>query len=533
MIFGRWSRAPLLAQINFGHPLAKGLIACHRLNEGAGLKTIDLSRNRRGTITSATWRVGKFGKALDFAGGSADRVDVGTWYPAGTEITISMWIYVDSFNVNRDDRFLSKADGIGTANHDFMVGKTVDGSSNPVLRCRFGRKTNTNISDLIIPTGQWVHVAAACYYNGFNTLSTLYLNGKPQSSPDFNHDVGSPTWNTANSIFIGNQPTATTSAPDGMIRDVLVWDRRLAEAEIKALVSRPDDIFVGPQKVILTTSGGQLLTHSVSDSFSFSDSPVKQPQVVKTDSLTLADTVSKLAAVEKADSFALADAISKESQLAKSDAISLDDALVKAPSKNVSESVAFADATTKSVSKALSDSFALAEALSKSISKSFSESISFTDSTQASIVLVKEVSDSIALADAKVIQIEKALTETISFSDSRIVTVAKNLSDAFILSDSVAKEAQKAFTETISFSDALTKVASKTIADVIALADAKIFLVMKILADSFSLTDSVVASLNGQPEYIAGLLKKPLQARFAVLAYGADIKKQQFEAKFP
>lgn len=76
MILSPSQKPPIGAKLNYGHPLAKGLIGCWLFNEGSGNKVFDYSGNgNHGTITnvaaqSATsgWNAGPDGAALLFDG---------------------------------------------------------------------------------------------------------------------------------------------------------------------------------------------------------------------------------------------------------------------------------------------------------------------------------------------------------------------------------------------------------------------------------------------------------------------------------
>ncbi len=73
----RWiQKPPLGTPINWGHPLAQGLVGCWLMNEGGGLYAFDSSgRNNKGALTNLPlWYPGKSGTALSFDG-SYDHVD--------------------------------------------------------------------------------------------------------------------------------------------------------------------------------------------------------------------------------------------------------------------------------------------------------------------------------------------------------------------------------------------------------------------------------------------------------------------------
>jgi hypothetical protein len=252
----KWKTTPPLhkATIDWSKPITRGLYGVWLLNENNGQKAFDLVRHNHGTISGPVWRNEGKGRHLDFSGGSSNLVDIGTFAVVGAELTISCWIFIDSFAVgSRDDRFISKADGTAATNHDFMLGMTNNGAD-PVLRARFARQTDTVLSDLIIPTGRWVHIAATYWFDGVTNIGRCFVNGVPQTN-DTIFGVGQLSFaNNANPIYIGNQPTSTTSSPDGKIRNVTIWSRALSNYEIRELFQDPysyltDDVVTIPVRI--------------------------------------------------------------------------------------------------------------------------------------------------------------------------------------------------------------------------------------------------------------------------------------------
>ena len=91
-VFGQWQAGlkPMLGgQINYEHPLAKGLVGCWLMNEGGDIVN-DLSNNIKGTFgtgtAAPTWGAGKHGNNLYFDGSNdyifcgdgADALKLGT-----------------------------------------------------------------------------------------------------------------------------------------------------------------------------------------------------------------------------------------------------------------------------------------------------------------------------------------------------------------------------------------------------------------------------------------------------------------------
>ena len=226
--------------INWNHGLNKGLL-CWWLNvphQRGGSVWHDLCRRHNGILNNmppSTWvnntHPGGEGGSLDFAGGSSDFVDVGTFFVVGNQITLSCWVHLDSVPAARDDRFISKADGVSTNQHDFMLGYQRSGGDDN-FRCRINRSTQTTFSLVAVTSlaGEWVHVLAVKEASG---TVNIYVNGIVDTNVAQDHGSGDFA-NNSNSVYIGNQPTSTTSAPDGQIDDVRIWSRALRPAEIHA-----------------------------------------------------------------------------------------------------------------------------------------------------------------------------------------------------------------------------------------------------------------------------------------------------------
>ena len=106
--FGQ-DKPPVGSQINWGHPLARGLVGCWLLNEGAGRKAYDLSEYRNhGTLTSMAipptpnsgWNPGRTGIGLSFDGVD-DYVGMMTTDLYTDTITLEAWTKTSSTKIGR------------------------------------------------------------------------------------------------------------------------------------------------------------------------------------------------------------------------------------------------------------------------------------------------------------------------------------------------------------------------------------------------------------------------------------------------
>ncbi|MEE9412130.1 MAG: LamG-like jellyroll fold domain-containing protein [Methylococcales bacterium] len=211
------------------------LVAHWPLNEGNGSTAVDISGNGNNAVLTndPVWN----GNKLVFDGAN-DYVDAGTLDISGTALTLTGWVQANQLEncAARDCRILSKAIGIATQDHYWMVGTIKVGSA---TRLRFRLKTNGSTHTLIASTGdlsngELFHVAAI--YDG--STMRLYKNGIDIGNTA---KTGSIDTNNTVRVWIGGNPTVATGRPwDGSIADVRIYQKALTESEIIAVKNEFD-----------------------------------------------------------------------------------------------------------------------------------------------------------------------------------------------------------------------------------------------------------------------------------------------------
>lgn len=103
-----WVKPPLGAQINYGHPLANGLIGYLLMNEGGGSIVQDLSGNaKHGTFVADTHFVGgRLGPAVDLDG-TGDYIDCGVMDSAEKSLVFRLKLDVVG---DFDDRIITTSE---------------------------------------------------------------------------------------------------------------------------------------------------------------------------------------------------------------------------------------------------------------------------------------------------------------------------------------------------------------------------------------------------------------------------------------
>ncbi|NUM36021.1 MAG: LamG domain-containing protein [Candidatus Brocadiae bacterium] len=194
-----------------------GLLAYYSFSGNAQ----DMSgQGHHGTVNGADLTTDRFGNANSayYFNGSGDIILIGSNFISPTAITLSAWI---------------KKSGSYSSWNDIIAGN--NGSPifgiNPSNQLAFGCQSNSPIQHLgsaTISDVQWHHVAAT--YNG--SWVKVYLDGALVDSRS-----ASGSFNTSNVLGIGGDPSRTSEFFSGLIDDVRIYNRALADSDVLQLTN--------------------------------------------------------------------------------------------------------------------------------------------------------------------------------------------------------------------------------------------------------------------------------------------------------
>lgn len=232
----RWiQKPPLGVQINWAHPISRGLVGCWLMNEGSGNKIYDLSNNNNnGTFYGNTsWIPGKYGSCLDFDG-SGDYVSLGSGVfqeVDNSPITVTAQIKAPVQSAVYGG-ILDHAQGSGPKGFGLALG-----NNGRLCFYNSGTQTwHTWLPTLDLDNQQWHFVAATLDQSG-NLI--FYADGEKSSpiiSSLFNVStagayIGAKYWYSIDGYFLGR------------IDHVMLFNRALTIAEIRQLYQEPFCIF--------------------------------------------------------------------------------------------------------------------------------------------------------------------------------------------------------------------------------------------------------------------------------------------------
>ena len=238
-----YTKPPAGAQINWGHPLARGLIGCWLFNEASGSRARDCAWEVHGDLGSAVpvlWAGSARGSAVEFPGviTRAVTLERGAIYDANQQGTIEAWIYVYSITGFR--HIFGVADGVNI--NELFGLRIMNAGGGGFLEVATRSPNNRYLTLVAVPLNEWVQVAATSDGASWR----LYMNGQEEpgvvslgvnSGGWFSDVVGA----AANLYAIGILLRAGGFIQPfhGLIEQVTLYNRALTAIEIMQLYTEP------------------------------------------------------------------------------------------------------------------------------------------------------------------------------------------------------------------------------------------------------------------------------------------------------
>jgi hypothetical protein len=198
------------------------------------LNANDKVGSNHGTINGGASLVSsgcKSGSCYDFDGNN-DYIDVGTFSVSGNKLTIAAWAKWEGSSFSLDPRIISKADGVESSDHVFLLG--LDESSGSAAQYRFRFTAGTSALSFnagsAIPDNTWHHIVAV--YDG--STARIYVDKILIGS---NTKSGNLETNN-NEVNIGRNPVGDYQGWrywEGKLDEVMIWNRALSSSEITQL----------------------------------------------------------------------------------------------------------------------------------------------------------------------------------------------------------------------------------------------------------------------------------------------------------
>ena len=232
------SKPPIGSQIDYSHPLAKGLVGCWLMNEGGGKSVRDLARNMNGTLVGDTkFTVNNIGSCLLFDG-TGDYANSNSFVDT-TQLTISVWLSTPAPTTSYM-MILTKSSGVVGQPWELRF------SANSG-RIQFWSTTTVEGTDkgaTALSANKLYHIVLT--YN--KVKAQIYINSIAETmSNDVSYASGSLITSSTTPILIGARKITTPEYFfNGSMKNCYLYNRALSSQEIQQLYIDPY-CFIKPQ----------------------------------------------------------------------------------------------------------------------------------------------------------------------------------------------------------------------------------------------------------------------------------------------
>lgn len=241
-VYNNYKKPPISSQINWSHPLSKGLVACFLCNEGNGTVVNNLanpSKNASVSVPSRNvWTGGKSGPALkfgtdgDFAGSTSLRLST-----KRQNVTIAAIVYPFSTQAGMIF-YIGDDDGAGGAG-GYGIGVFANaGGSGGNIEVLFGGVRWLD-SNKPVNLKQWNLLSATIRGGGGNVETTFFINGLmvAKNTNDTQPNVIDTGYSIGDEL---NDSKAVNGRRFlGLIDSCFLWERVMTDQEMYYLYREP------------------------------------------------------------------------------------------------------------------------------------------------------------------------------------------------------------------------------------------------------------------------------------------------------
>ena len=233
----RWTQKPPLGtQLDYSHPLTKGLVGCWLMNEGSGNRIHDISGNgNNGTlINGPVWKPGRDGASISFDGNN-DYVNCGNSINPISAFTIMMQLSTADFPQ-------------GGGNIRGALCKGTDGTAESIFF-----SLNYGVFSWKVRIGSVTYSISFPKFNQLNKFYHVvgtYTGAKVQGYQDgilVNEGAASGYAGSTLPVYIGTMFTSIYRW-SGLISDARIYNRALSAQEVGSLYENPYACFQKPAK---------------------------------------------------------------------------------------------------------------------------------------------------------------------------------------------------------------------------------------------------------------------------------------------
>ncbi len=232
------SKPPVGSQIDWGHPLSKGLVGCWLMNEGYGKKFRNIANSNRyfptpiGTGTGTSIVPGKRGKDVKLTGGTSSNIDLGYFYHSGT-MAFTVECIITPGNTN--DAAIAENGTVFNTNTFYLFQLNAGTIFEFEIWSGLPGLTDLVQSSIPFSVGKRYHIV--CYWEVGQRIE-MFIDGINRSGARTGA-ARSVLGNGNTTLQLGKRPGSTAYPFIGPYELFRMWNRKLSVSEIKSLYRSP------------------------------------------------------------------------------------------------------------------------------------------------------------------------------------------------------------------------------------------------------------------------------------------------------
>jgi hypothetical protein len=222
---GYYNKPPAGAQVNWGHPLAHGLVFAALFNEGAGARVLSVAGGHAGSLSGApAWKP----TGLEMLAASSQYAEFAS-VPDGLFLGALSIVWAGTINTGSGFRhFAGKHSGGGGTVNPFDFRTTNDATpALYLLRANTGRVEWQG-------AGVTLGVPHTCAFSSAaaieDTSTAFYIDGKPVTTSRLVLTTTGPPTGDGSALRIGRRGDNAVQM-DGTVRHLYIWNRQLSAQE--------------------------------------------------------------------------------------------------------------------------------------------------------------------------------------------------------------------------------------------------------------------------------------------------------------
>lgn len=274
---------------------------------------------------------------------------------------------------------------------------------------------------------------------------------------------------------------------DGLIDNILIYNRALTADQIAFLYSHPKALVTPRDYPILRVVGGATYLRTINDSLGVADSEIS----IKTFSRTITESMG------------VTDATTKVSASVRilAEALGITDATVKAETKVLAEALGITDVTTKAEGKVLAETLGLTDTTVRTfvILRTFAESLGLTDAITKISVFSRILAEALGITDAMSrTQVQtRIISESLGITDEilRVQVQLRIIAETLGLTDVMQRGQIITFADSLGITDDVSRLVNyiTTQSDDIGIADAivRVAVALRTVTDDIGITDDM------------------------------------------